>query len=151
MKIKTLSTSLLAVSLWGSAGVCALTWLGVAPERAQVQNTWKMHDICSRAYNRPDSRWASTADYEEMFGSGNQTIKQESQDFALRAPDTIFTSDQRAYDQRTGTLSESGRYNYPGAVIIKPKGDSVFPTRKKEARPLCVSGKTLYQTNPRLR
>lgn len=128
-----------------------LTWLGVPDEKAQVQDTWRMNDICRRKFSQEDSRWASTADYEEMFGSGNRSIKPQNRDFALRAVDTIFTYDQRGYDQRTGTLSEQNKYNYPGAVIIKPKGDSVFPGRKKEASPLCVAGKPLYQTNPRLR
>jgi hypothetical protein len=118
---------------WSGAAAAALTWLGVPDERAQVQDTWRMNDICRRKYSQADS------------------IRQQNRDFALRAVDTIFTVDQRSFDQRTGTLSEPNKYNYPGAVIMKPKGDSSFPGRKKEASPLCVSGKTLYQTNPRLR
>lgn len=150
-KAVTVSGVLVLSACWSSLACAALIWLGVPDEKAQVQDTWRMDNICRQHYNRPDSRWASTADYEEMFGSGNRTIKQVNRDFALRAVDTIFTADNRAYDQRTGTLSEQNKYNYAGAIIMKPKGDSVFPARKKEASPLCISGKTLYQTNPRLR
>ena len=139
-----------ASALW-SVDATALSWLGLADEKAQLQDTWSMNNVCRMAYGIPSARWASTADYEEMMGSGNQTVKQETEDFALRAVDTIFTADKRAYDQRTGTLSPEGEYKYPGAVIVKPKGNTVFAGREKNVKPLCVSGKTLYLINPRLR
>jgi hypothetical protein len=152
MKHKKLCLSVAAATaLCALEAAAALTWLGLASEKAQLQNTWQMNNICLNTYGIAGSRWASTADYEELMGTGNATVKRESEDFALRATDTIFTSDNRAFDQRTGTLSPADKYDYLGAVIVKPKGMTVFAGRKKKARPLCISGDTLYDTNPRLR
>ena len=151
MKHKNLWLSVAAFAGLFAVEASALSWLGLAAGKAQLQDSLQMNVLCQNTYNVEGSRWASTADFEELIGSGNTTVKNENEDFALRATDTIFTSDDRGYDQRTGTMSPSDKYNYLGAVIVKPKGHTVFSNREKMAKPLCIGGKTLYWTNPRLR
>lgn len=136
---KLLVTLGIASSLWAGQAQ-ALNWLGLGNEKVPLQDTVSMNQVCQNTYGAKDARWASTVDYEEMVATANPGIRNENENFALRAPETIFTNDNRSYDQPTGTLSPAGQFQYPGAVVVKPKGMTGFSGRESKVRPLCIGG-----------
>ncbi len=143
---KTLVILWIAAPLWAGQAQ-ALDWLGPGNEKVPLQDTVRMNQVCQDSYGATDARWASSLEYEEMVGTGNSSIRNESENFALRAPETIFTNDNRSYDQPTGTLSPAGKFLYPGAVVVKPKGMTSFSGRESKVRPLCISGARHSQLN----
>jgi hypothetical protein len=117
---------------------------GLGSSESELANQAAMNEICrnsygNRAFGSYPVRWATTTDFKEYSTTQgwNQGMIKIDEDFALRADNTLVTSDGIAYDQATGAR---GRQGFPGAVIYNSSG-AFFRGKKFRARPLCVWGR----------
>jgi len=118
---------------------------GLGSTEGELSNQSQMNEICrtSFPYEAQSAfpvRWATTADFREYSATKgwNNGMTPIEEQLALRAEQTVFTQDNRAYDQATGAISGRGT-PYPGAVIYR-ENDARFGNRRTQVKPLCVWG-----------
>ena len=118
---------------------------GLGNSEGDLSNQAQMNEICRSSYPYEAEsafpvRWATTTDFSEYSATKgwNNGMTPIEEQLALRADRTVFTNDNRAYDQATGAISGRGT-PYPGAVIYR-ENDARFGNRRTQVKPLCVWG-----------
>jgi hypothetical protein len=146
--MNSIATGMAALLFALSSVAAAATFLGAGAGSGQLSNPTQMNAICRETYSDEEEqhgnvRWASTRDFREASNrqgwGGDPHHRAQVEKVALRAEDTIFTPDGRAYDQATGALSPPKKPRYPGAVILTTDGAS-FSSKKAQVVPMCVYG-----------
>jgi len=126
----------------------AATFLGPGVTAGQLSNPSEMNAICRDSYaNEEDEngsvRWASTRDFHEASNrqgwGGDPRHFAQVDKVALRADNTIISSEGRLFDQATGAISGPNQKRYPGAVILT-QSEAYFANKKTRSTPMCVFG-----------
>jgi len=128
----------------GMSKPAGISVAGLGSTEGEIGNQTEMNRICRDTYPNLNFgsfpvRWATTSDYREFstYKGWNNEMPLIEDQVALRAENTIFTNEDRSYDQATGAISPKG--SYPGAVVITDN-NARFSGRSKTAKPVCVWG-----------